>query len=294
MDNDEKMMFAMMAMMMFFGCISMVVFIIYFSGKGKGGFFFSGGGGDLPGQPLPLPDVKRKNVAPWFIIDATNEERISIQDGALKMAIVPKQAGMESGSGFKATPFKDFPATQATLSYNVFVPGPESKGGKLGGGFCIGSNPKDCSTGGDWSSTGGSYRPMWREDAVVGYIYMPFGNPQAAYNAQSKEFKQVADAKGGTGIYLWHNPKDPLKLRLGEWNSMSLSMQLNTPGKSDGWVSMTVNGKTKRLGGMKWRKSSNSQITSVDFVTFAGGSDKSWAVPSPTYRLFKNIACSAS
>lgn len=294
MKDDCRDSFLMEFMYLGIGCAvcCCCILILFYLNQKKGGGGVAGGASSQsgPGRPLPAPELK-KGVAPWYIKGITNPTRVSVQDGALKMVIVEKEHGMPSGCGIRATPFNAFPAEAATLSYSVFLPGSPTKGGKLPG-FCIGNSISACANGGDWSTIAGSYRVMWKDDTLIGYVYMALGNTQAAGKAQNPAFLAATNLKGGTGIDVW--AKDPFKLKFGGWNDISLSLKLNTPGASDGNMSLTVNGTTKRLEGVVWRKSASVKINYVDFVTFAGGGDSSWSVPSTTYRLFKNIACSTT
>lgn len=83
-----------------------------------------------------------------------------------------------------------------------------------------------------------------------------------------------------------------LRLSKGQWNSVRMSVVLNTPGQSNGSVSVTVNGVTEVLQGMVWRSSASVKITSVNFVSFFGGSSADAASSRDTYTMFRNMSLS--
>ena len=123
---------------------------------------------------------------------------------------------------------------------------------------------------------------------------LPGAGP-GSFEAQSDEFKAVGQVKGGTGIDLWHGRKGAdLQLRAGQWNSVSISVRLNTPGHSDGAVAITVNAQTKALEGVLWRLTGTSQINAVNFVTFFGGGSDDWNSPVDTYVCYKDISFAAN
>lgn len=249
----------------------------------------------LPGNPMPIPEMKQGG--PWSIIGINNPQRISSDANGVKITYATNAQGMDSGAAFKATP-PGLPARTATLSYSVFFPPGFDwvKGGKLPG-LCIGANAKDCSTGGNWTASGGSFRIMFRaKGQAIGYAYFPLkGGNEGAYNAQGAEYKAVADAsKGNTGHGIWSKKQKAFQLNAGAWNSVSMTVVLNTPGQADGSVSVAVNGVTRTINGMRWRDAATSRISNVDFVSFFGGGDLSWATPKVTYTLYKNLKFSAS
>lgn len=263
----------------------------------------SPGTANLPGKPMPIPQMT-KGSKPWNILRIGNPDKISSSAEGVKITYTVGKQGSEAGASFKAAP-PGIPAKVATLSYSVFVPEsfawskPEIKspGGKLPG-LCIGTNSSDCATGGDWSPHAGSFRPMWREGGqVIGYSYHAInGGGDAALNAQTAAFKSVANGTGRTGINLWHKQLgDGPKLQLKKgWNTISMTVDVGTPGKSDGSASLTVNGVTRKVTGVKWREAANVKISNVDFVSFPGGSTTDWAFKKPTYTLYKDFKFSAS
>jgi hypothetical protein len=248
---------------------------------------------------LPITWPLKKKKAPWYLQWTHGDERFSLtEDGALRVELVKGCYGLKSGAAFRANPHMMLPADAATLSYSVYFP-PDFdfvKGGKLPG-VNIGCNPMDCSTGGGWSDTGGSFRIMFREHgAAIGYMYMPLpGAGPGAFEAQNAEYKAVGKVKSTAGIDLWHGKNGgDLQLKPGSWNTVSISVRLNTPGHSNGAVAVTVNGRTRSLDGILWRLNDNSKINAVNFVTFFGGGSDDWSSPVDTFVCYKDIAFAAN
>lgn len=271
--------------------------------KGKGGSLLklekSPAAG--PGKPMPIPQMKKGG--PWNIFAIGNPQNISSTGQAIKVTYLPNKHGNESGGSFKASP-PGLPSKTATLSYSLYIPESfgwskqevETPGGKFPG-LCFGTSQTDCATGGDWSTHAGSFRAVWREDGqLIGYLYAPLkGASKGTLDAQGGGFKNIADTTRDMGIHLWNkNTGDggALQLRRG-WNSVSLSVDLGTPGKSDGMLSLTCNGKTKKLTRVKLRESGEVKVSSVDFVTFVGGGSDDYNLKRPTYSLFKDLKFAA-
>ena len=246
-----------------------------------------------PGNPLPTPPLK-KSGSPWNIQFATAEENLSIDQGKLRVSFKAGKFGQGSGGALHANPFSSLPAESCVFSYKLFIPSNTDfvKGGKMCG-VCIGKKERDCSSGGDWSTVGGSYRLTFDENgAVHPYLYLPFGSPGKAYDVQGPLFKKSARKATRTGIRLWDGDS-PLKLRKGQWNSISMRMSLNTPGQTNGSLSATVNGVTKDFQGIRWRDSADIKINMLVIVSFYGGSDSSYNAPKNTYVLLDDFRFSA-
>jgi len=247
---------------------------------------------------LPIAWPLKKKKSPWFIQWTHSDERFSLtEDGALRVKLIKDCHGLKSGAAFRANPHMILPADAATLSYSVYFPPDFNfvKGGKLPG-LNIGCNPMDCSTGGGWSETGGSFRIMFREHgAAIGYMYMPLpGAGPGAFDAQNDEYKAVGKVKGNAGIDLWHGKNGgDLQLKAGSWNTVSISVRLNTPGHSNGAVAVTVNRRTRSLDGILWRLNDNSKINAVNFVTFFGGGSDVWNSPVDTFVCYKDVSFAA-
>lgn len=263
------------------------------SKKNDGGGGGTGpGNSNAPGTPLPVP-ANSKGTAPWYVVSMTNPQNFAWESGALRVNYVSGKWASDSGAGFHANPWKVLPKESCTLSYDVYLP-PNfkfNKGGKLPG-VCIGVSERDCSTGGRWSADGGSARVMFRENGVaIGYLYLALGDPDSAAKAQTAAYRQVL-VTTHAGHELWKK-QAALKFVPGKWNNVSLRVVLNTPGKTDGSFSLTVNGVTKTVPVM-WRKTSKSKITNVDVVSFFGGGSSDWAAPPGMWSRLANFKFAAS
>ena len=249
------------------------------SSKGPGG----------PGKSLPIPPLQ-KSGNPWNVYFVTSEANVTTYQAKLRISYKAGEFGQTSGGGIHANPFNSLPAESCVFSYKVYIPPNMDyvKGGKLCG-LCFGKGERDCSSGGEWSNTGGSYRLTFDGNgALHPYLYLPFGSPEKAYDVQGPLFKKQAKKTPRTGIRLWE-ADSPLKLRKGQWNSISMKMSLNTPGQANGFLSATVNGVTKELSGMRWRDAATTKINMVVIVSFYGGGDSSYDAPRNGYVLFDDF-----
>lgn len=245
---------------------------------------------------LPITWPIRRDTAPWYMSKGGGHS-IDAKDGVFEFKLLKNKVGGESGTMFYSNPFKLLPAERVTMSYSVYFP-PEYnwsvKGGKLPG-ICLGNAPKLCATGAQWSVKAGSFRVMFREkNAAIGYAYPCFPNNAAAIAAQPASVKAISRAKGAAGLDLWHKTGTDLQLVTG-WNAISFTVVLNTPGKSDGSLSLTVNGKTKSVSEFVWRASADVKINHMLMVAFFGGSKRAadqWAQRSDMIFKFKDISFS--
>ncbi|MFC4507843.1 MULTISPECIES: polysaccharide lyase [Streptomyces] len=142
------------------------------------------------------------------------------------------------------------------------------KGGKLpglyGGTVTSGRHIPD---GEDGLST----RYMWRaHGAAEVYAYLP---------------TSVAHGTSlGRGSWDWP---------LGRWVCVEQAVRLNRPGRSDGNVTVHVDGRqVMNRGGLEFRTTDKLGIDGVLFSTFFGGSDPSWATPRSQYADFAAFAVS--
>lgn len=190
-----------------------------------------------------------------------------------------------------------FPSDTVRLSFKAwfddnFPWGTSQKrvGGKLLG-FRIGTGDAQ---GGDYSSTGASVRLTWALNGGIGpYLY-----PQVRKNYskkrsgnigwdmldQSREVRGVSEI--ASGVHMFY-PRDrdvsnwDLRLRKRRWNEIELACRLNTPGKHDGVLELTVNGVTKRIDSVRYRYD-DARIESVKISTFFGGATDDYAPPADT------------
>lgn len=103
------------------------------------------------------------------------------------------------------------------------------------------------------------------------------------------EFKSIAYVTPSCGVRLWNDA--PLPVTRGAWNNISMYIKLNTPGKYDGVVQLTVNGETRRYSKMRWRDNASLQFNYICFTTFFGGGVIAWFAPkSASYTKFRNFS----
>jgi hypothetical protein len=235
---------------------------------------------------LPTPISKIWNVT-W---DSQNGKYTD--DAAGIHCEYPKGGyGSANGTYFRAQP-RGFPSSKVTLSYDVYIPNNFDfvKGGKLPGVW--GGDPG--SGGGNWNDDGWSARLMFREGgSVVAYVYM--ATDQGSYDGdercklvknQGPGFDKIAHHTNGAGIDLWRD--QGLTLKKGKWNSVSLTVKVNDPKKSNGSIHLTVNGTTKNFNGICWSDKAR-KATGILFATWFGGGSKDYA-PSKTQKAdFRNI-----
>lgn len=245
---------------------------------------------------LPIPDPDTKRLPPWNVDKWVNQERAKKTADGLVVTYPRGKRGMEAGCGFYARPFNAFPCDAATFSYRVYFPADFGwvKGGKLPG-LSLGSGDL-CASGGDWKKDAGSFRLMWREGGVcIGYLYLPVNitsknTKEAAFRAQSGSFKSVAIPGDGYGIDLWKDPSHGLAFKKGAWNTVRMTVVLNAPSSENGSITLTINGVTKTVTGVVFRRSSAVGINAVLFSTFFGGNSSDWEPKEQCFARFADFA----
>lgn len=233
---------------------------------------------------LHLPSPNERKQKDWWIKNWTNEERSQMTAESLKMTCAPGSWGMDSGTGFHALPFLGFPNEHMAYEYAVFFEDDFEwvKGGKLPG-IAFGRGDETAS-GGEWKRDAGSMRVMWRERGqAIGYLYLPTeiaknGKRDGTILAQSNDFKEAADRALGkpAGIDLFFHKRAGLRLKRGAWNTIRIEVKLNDPGKRNGLLRLTVNGQTRDLDDVVYRKSADIKINMVLTQVFFGGGSREW------------------
>jgi hypothetical protein len=144
------------------------------------------------------------------------------------------------------------------------------KGGKLPGlyGGTV-NNGRKIPDGTDGWST----RYMWRRDgAAEVYAYLPSSKGHGT--------------SLGRGDWTWPT---------GQWTCVEQAVKLNTPGRSDGSVTVWLNGtQVYSNTGLVFRSVSGLKIDGVFFSSFFGGGDASWATPRDQSAQFAAFAVSPS
>ncbi|KAJ7932664.1 hypothetical protein B0H13DRAFT_766787 [Mycena leptocephala] len=140
------------------------------------------------------------------------------------------------GAEFYATPVDITSAQIATLGYSVFFPANFDwvKAGKLPGLY---GGRMGCS-GGDAALDCWSTRLMWRQHGV-GELYL-YAAKDKQTRALCADPQSVCDAAYGFSI-----GRGSFSYQAGGWTTVTQIVQLNTPGKQDGWFTLYVNGERK-------------------------------------------------
>ncbi|KAI7874166.1 hypothetical protein K492DRAFT_240971 [Lichtheimia hyalospora FSU 10163] len=193
------------------------------------------------------------------------------------------QSDPQGGIGFYAEPFHlKKEAKQVVLEYQVYFPKRFTfvQGGKLPGLY---GGHEGCSGGADADSCF-STRFMWRRkgDGEV-YAYMP----------ESKQRKSLCDEKNNicNSDYGFSLGRGSWSFPTGEWTTIKQTLKLNSPGKTDGSVTVHVNGK-KVLTETKlaFLSKDTGQVIGIVFDTFFGGNGKEWAPKKKMYSYFKGFS----
>lgn len=183
---------------------------------------------------------------------------------------VARQYGRPEGGTQLYLPLRSGPTDQLHLRYYVRFPYDFDfvKGGKLpglyGGTVTSGRHIPN-------GENGLSTRYMWRAGgAAEVYAYLP------------------TSVAHGTSLDrgAWHWAP-------GRWMCAEQAVRLNTPGRSDGTVTVFIDGRqVMSAHGLEFRTADTLHIEGVFFSTFFGGSDTTWATPREQYADFAAFAVS--
>ena len=168
---------------------------------------------------------------------------------------VTRDSGAPSG-GAQSYLHLSHPADVMTVSYSVRFPAGFRfvKGGKLPGLF-----GGDAGSGGHHQLAGFSTRFMWRAGGA-GEVY--------AYLPNDKGY----GASLGRGRWTFVP---------GRWTKLTQRVTLNAPGRSDGTITVWINGRQMfSRGGLVLRNSAAVHVDGLFFSTFFGGGDKTWVSPT--------------
>jgi hypothetical protein len=159
------------------------------------------------------------------------------------------------------------PQTSATLTYKVRFPNSFEfiKGGKLPGLYG-GVEPF---SGGGHNASGWSTRLMWRP-AGAGEIY--------AYLAGTSGY----GLELGRGDFFW--PAN------GQWQTVSLHVVLNSPGRSNGLAVLSLNGKVVINAQGLDITNTATPIDGLFFSSFYGGHDPTWAPSAQMHLDFSDFS----
>jgi len=175
------------------------------------------------------------------------------------------------------------PLQSALVSYEIAFDSGFNwvQGGKLpglrGGPDAVGCSGGKVPNGTDCFSV----RMMWRRNgAGEAYAYLPFAN-------------QLCDKSGitcnsdfGTSV-----ERGSFAFASGQWNRVSLLVQLNNPANSaNGVIRIYYNDQlVATQQGLRFRSGLGVNVGGLYFSTFFGGNDTSWSTPQTTHTYFRNI-----
>lgn len=215
----------------------------------------------------------------WNVISGDVDRNATSDAKGIHLTYRKGEFASKAGINFRAAPKGVFPCTSIKMEYRVYFPADFDfvLGGKLPGIW--GGEPG--SSGGDWNEKGWSFRVMFRKKGeAVAYVYL--STDQGSYSGDEKcklvrnqgpGFDKIAHHTNGAGIDLWR--EDGLKFKR-DWNDVCLEAKCNTPGVSDGIVSLTINGKTKTFSKIRWSQEAQ-KIEGIAFTSWFGGGSKDYA-----------------
>lgn len=202
----------------------------------------------------------------------------------------PSNKNNIGGLGFYANPLSIPKINNVIVSfqYDIYFQNnfQWNKGGKLPGLY-----------GGHSSCSGGinagnnecfSTRYMWRQNGLGElYAYLP--------KKQIKSFcDDIVMGCSGTG-FGYSIDRGSFKFTSGKWYTLKQELKLNSkPGLPDGYIKVFF-GDNKNMSliinenNIDYKLTNNIYITGIDFETFFGGGDKSYASPITQYTLYKNF-----
>ena len=159
-----------------------------------------------------------------------------------------------------------------------------SGGGDRNGRGCGGgADPAECF----------SFRIMWRQNGYgEAYLYVPhfmqapdfcnYYTPcQGTKRVPCIECNYAAGVSWGRGAFTF---------KRGEWNKITMTLNLNTPNVTNGVVEVKFNDAVAiRYDKINWRQFGNIFIEGVEVATWFGGSDDTWAAPYDTSIMLRNF-----
>jgi len=245
--------------------------------------------------PLPLDD---STFRPFKSISALTHNYTDAPDGELSM-----QAYFPAGSyNFQNSPQGGFSfyapgpasvdltiAKEVTFGYTAYFPDGFDfvKGGKVPGLYGGNSDDEAVSCSGGRRDDGCfSARMMWRTDGAGElYTYLPpdFTENQAVCDIPPfSTCNSVDGASVGRGSFTWLT---------GARTVVSQRVRLNDGGASNGELELFFDGDSVvNVGGLVIRNSSEGRVRGMQFQTFFGGSDPSWASPTDQDIYFSDFS----
>jgi hypothetical protein len=206
------------------------------------------------------------------ILPVTKNSGIVLFDNehVIKLNLRRSKAGPFTGCNWKI-PFPE-KVESAALSYKVFFQDGFDfvKGGKLPG------------LAGGTGNTGGLV-PNGYDGWSVRFMFKEHGS-LCAYLYSAKMEGQFGDKE------FLKRDESLIYLKTGTWNSITLTLTMNTPDKEDGIITSKVNGTDAlALNSVCFRKTSGLKIDYMLFSCFMGGDDASYAPKQDQFLLFKDF-----
>jgi hypothetical protein len=236
-------------------------------------------------------EFKSVDIPGWNIKESFGKANRQVTpDGWLKVkypkgSSSPGEDGPEGGTQFYA-PVYGLPSEVATLEYQVkfddnFQP---VKGGKLPGLYIGHKGLFEGASGGRRRDHNASIRIMWRSDwQAEAYVYPP------------KKAKQAPDYTKLPGSTIKDDYGDSLfrgilKLQPKAWNKVTITVGMNTPGKADGTLTVSIGKTAASYNKMVWRVAHDPlcSVNGIFFSTFFGGKSD-YKTPVTTYATFKDF-----
>jgi hypothetical protein len=228
-------------------------------------------------QPTP-PPVSATDLATFFGSEFSSssafcrfsDEVASVASGVLTTSYPAGSSSPSAGKPFGGAqicePFAVGPLRTATLSYQVRFPVGFQfvMGGKLPGIYG-GIEPF---SGGKHTSDGWSLRMMWRTNGAA-EVYS-YTSTTVGYGDEY-----------GKGNFSW--------LADGQWHTVTETATLNTPGASNGSVTLAYDGTVYITQGGLAITNTSTPATGLFFSTFYGGHDASWAPTADMHIDFRNF-----
>nr|BAL22352.1 alginate lyase [Littorina brevicula] len=175
--------------------------------------------------------------------------------------------------------------TAMMLSYDIFFSSNFDfvKGGKLPG-LWGGTTTGTC-TGGHRADTCFTTRFMWRADGQ-GEVYAYIPKTQRSDFCDDSHVECNDHYGNSLGRGTWHFKKN-------HWQNIAQYVHLNTPGKTDGYIRVFLDGhKVYEIKDIAVRAKDSVKIDGMIFSTFFGGSDSEWASKQSCYTYFRNFVLS--
>ncbi|KAI9256651.1 hypothetical protein BDA99DRAFT_516986 [Phascolomyces articulosus] len=203
-----------------------------------------------------------------------------------KGSINPKGTlGPQGGIGFYAEPIVlHEQAKFAIFEYQVYFPKDFDfvLGGKLPGLY--GGRPAEICSGGVHTDICFSTRTMWRREGD-GELY--------AYVPEDQQRNDLCEQQGVfcDATYGYSLGRGAWTFKTGEWIKVKQSLYLNQPGKTNGKIKLSVDGKkVYALKDLLFVSENADPALRIAFHTFFGGSKIEWAATKDEYTYFKDIS----